>query len=902
LLASWNIKPSSVVGHSSGEIAAAFSIGAISQEYAWKLAYYRGLLSSVLAKMTSQNPVGMMAVALSPSDVRVHISKLGPNDGSDVSIACFNSPRNLTLSGPVKALGALKDSLDSIGVFSRQLQVENAYHSKYMLPIADTYHQLIGTVEPGNHTKAGPKLFSSLTGKEEDFQKLQTPQYWIDNLIAPVKFSEAVTRMLTSSTAKVRRLGSRQTADPITELVEIGPHAALRGAIREILDTLPKMAGLAYASTLKRGMPATETVLDLVGWLYCRGHALDIFSIGETGTRSRSPQLLVDLPSYPFNHTKRYWSESRLSKSYRLRKFPRHELLGAPVPDWDEKNAVWRNFVRVSENPWIQDHKVTGSVLYPAAGMLVMGIEASRQVAAPGKIVKAFKFKEVSFHRALQVPLTAEGVETHFHLKSPSDSPNTTSSVWKEFEVRSRIEDSWIEHCRGFVATEYETPYTLVDGGLEEREFNTSCVDAIESAERSCQLDVSSKHLYKLLEEMGFQFGETFRTLSDIKVDQDRKCIATVSASDVRSKMAHGYIQPHLIHPSTLDGVLHSVVAAMTRGGRDIRDAMVPTSIKKLWVAAGPNINHDLHKVQAHAKSSGPREEHASIISIDPKSREPLVVVQEFVMTAISQREEAETEEATPHLCFNIDWKPDPHFITSRNAESAFKLPQDIQMGDLVELCTDLQTLCVLYLKRYMATNPEPDLASMKPHHQKFVAWMHHELERYDKGELPLCRLDCDMLAQNDEYFQALEARCESASPEGTLTVAFGQSMEKVLRGEADPLQIIFKDGKADNVYQNATGAKGIYGQMCGYLGALAHKNHDLKILEVGAGTGGATQCKIFLSKLTKVSAKHTTRGCKLSHAPWGRGGGSTTLRELHLHRHLAIIFRKGQREVQSCP
>lgn len=846
LLGSWNIMPRTVVGHSSGEIAAAFSIGAISQNSALKLAYYRGLLSSVVAKMSSQNPVGMMAVGLMPSEARAYIDKLGPNRASEISIACFNSPRNVTLSGPLDALSKLKESLEASGVFARQLRVENAYHSKYMSPIADCYGQLIGTIEPGIHTtKAKPKLFSSLTGKEADFQQLQSSHYWVDNLIEPVQFSEAITTMLSSSSSKIRRLGSRHFSNPITELVEIGPHAALRGAIREILDVLPKTSGVTYASTLERGTPATETILNVAGWLYCRGHALDVLSISNTGIGARCPQLLVDLPSYPFNHTKRYWSESRLSKSYRFRKFPRHELLGAPVPDWDENNAIWRNFIRVGENPWIQDHKVTGSILYPAAGMLVMGIEACRQIALPGRTVKAFKFKEVSFHRALQIPLGAEGVETHFHLKTPPEGAHASSSIWKEFDIRSRAADTWTEHCRGFITTEYDESSSLIDDGLEEREFYKHCMHTIENAERSCELEFSSENLYKLLGEMGLEFGETFRTLSDIKVDQDHNCIATVSASDVRSKMAHNYVQPHLIHPSTLDGVIQSVIAAITRGGRDLRDAMVPTSIGRLWVAAGSNTSHNLHKVQAHAKSFGPREEHANIISVHATTRQPLVVIRDLVMTAVTQHEVTDTEESTLHLCFNIDWKPDPQFITIGNANRAFMLPQNLKMDELVTMFTDLQILCVLYLKRFMAKYPNPDVESMKPHHRRFVAWMQYELERYEDGDLPLVKSGYDALTKDDEYFHALETRCESASPEGTLTVAFGQSMEKILHEEVDPLQVIFQDGKADNVYRNATGVKNLSGQMCGYLDALSHKNHDLKVLEIGAGTGGATQCKI---------------------------------------------------------
>ena len=842
LLASWDIHPQSVVGHSSGEIAAAFAAGAISRSSAWRLAYHRGRLSSTLAHSKQQVRGAMLSVALNPTDAQAYINKLVPEFTETASIACLNSPKNVTISGGSKIINALKDLLDEAGIFVRKLQVDNAYHSVYMKSIAAEYQRLIGTIKAGIWTGPQPPTFySSLTAKRLSTQELRSAEYWVNNLISPVRFSEAVALLLTDSTPKAKKLGSQSTSVPITELVELGPHSALRGPIREIMDQVPETGFVAYESILQRGVSATETSLGTTGWLYSRGYDVNIEKIGQVGSRTSSPELLVDLPSYPFNHSKSYWNESRLSKGYRFRKFPRHELLGAPVPDWDKSNAIWRNWIRTSENPWIVDHRVTGSVLYPAAGMLVMAIEASIQLANPDKKVKAFRFKEVALHMALRVPLGVEGVETHFYLRPYADSTALTAGSWNEFELRSFQGDDWIEHCRGLIQTEYETTYNPVDDGLEDRLFNQMCADAVQEAEDTCKNDVSPKQLYEILQTVGFDFGATFQNLSEVRIDDGRNSVATVSAPDIKGIMPYEHIQSHLIHPTTLDGVLQSVVVAMTKGGKDIGEVMVPVSFKEIWISADATLSHDRHRVKAKADFLGLRQAEASFISIDPVSRKPLVVADGFVSTAVAQRQAAQEEGSHRYVCYNIEWKPDPSFITQDIAIKTFVASKELQEYNPTKLIADMETLCYLYMKRYMKTESATRVNYMKPHHQKYLAWMEHQFERLERGEVIHGRPEWNELAEDDAYFKDLEKKMEFASPEATLTVAVGRSLIPILDGEIDPLQVLFHEKRAENVYRAATGAEISYSRLSGYLDAIAHKEPGMKILEVGAGTGGAT-------------------------------------------------------------
>lgn len=843
LLSSWSLHPKAVVGHSSGEIAAAFAAGAISQETAWKLSYHRGALSSTLAHSQKQTRGAMLSVALNPKQAQSYLEEAERSSGEGIiTIACINSPKNVTVSGCLEGIDALKGILDEEGIFARKLQVDNAYHSAYMEAISDDYKNLIGKLEPGKPI-GGPEelpFYSSVLGSLTPLRNLQAPGYWINNLVSPVRFLESVTRMLTDTAPKVKKLGARKASAPITELLEVGPHGALRGPVREILEQLPDSTKVGYETLLKRGSSATHTSLAAAGWLYCRGHSIDISKINEGSTKQVSSDMLVDLPSYPFNHSKSYWNESRISKGYRFRKHARHELLGAPVPDWDKDNAVWRNWIRITESPWIKDHRVTGSTLYPAAGMLVMAIEASRQLANPQRKLKGFRFKEVALHMALRIPLNAEGVETHLYLRPYLSSTAIISSSWSEFELRSCEGDNWREHCRGLIQTEYEAPHTPVDDGLEDRMFVEICANRMAEAERTCRKDVSTKQLYELLQTVGLDFGPTFQNLSDMRIDQNQNAVATVKPPDIKSKMPHGYVQSHLIHPTTLDGILQSILVALTRGGREVREVMVPTSIRELWISAGPLAMHDSYRLCANANFLGLRQAEASFVAIDMVTRKPLVSAEGFVSTAVSGRD-ANQEDTCCHLCFNIDWKLDPSFVDQEIANKAFVPPSELTDFDPSDLVADIEMMCYIYIRRYSNANPQINIEQMKSHHKKYIAWMYHQFERHDRGELLHAKSDWNKIAEDDRFVAELERRLETASAEATLSIAVGKVLPQILSGEIDPLQILFNDQLAENVYRHGTGAEISYAKLAGYLDALAHTTPDMKILEVGAGTGGAT-------------------------------------------------------------
>lgn len=280
-LTAWGVKPSKVVGHSSGEIAAGYAIGALSHDDAIAVAYYRGKVSAELKHLNG----GMMAVGSSWDDAEKLILNTKLSTGT-VTVACINSPSSVTLSGDSTALEDLRVILEERGVFARRLKVEVAYHSSHMNSAMGHYSSLIAHIEPAQSLAGQVVQISSVLGVEVD-SELLGPYYWVRNLISPVRFAEALKEMITPSE------GDGQNT--IDLLIEIGPHSALDGPIEQILSH-HGIKNVAYNSVLTRGENSLDCTLKLASDLFLQGIELDVQKVnGDTNCR-----LLTSLPPYPW--------------------------------------------------------------------------------------------------------------------------------------------------------------------------------------------------------------------------------------------------------------------------------------------------------------------------------------------------------------------------------------------------------------------------------------------------------------------------------------------------------------------------------------------------------------------------------------------------------------------------
>ncbi len=342
ILEDWGVTPQAVVGHSSGELAAACAAGYLSKEDALKAAFYRGQAAKYCK--VDPTPVGMLAVGLGPEQVMTYLHGLMDT----VQIACFNSPNSVTLSGSLSSLDGVKERLVEDGHFARLLQVNLAYHSRYMKKIGDDYKALLEADFENLATKRGNvKMFSSEFGHE--MEGLTDARYWKTNMVSPVKFDQATQAMISGK-------------ESANFLIEIGPTNALAGPVKQILTKLGSQgANVQYCTALSRGQDSIKSTYDVAGRLFASGGVINLAKVNTdiVGAQEVTPSVIVDLPNYSWNRSSEYWYESEASNDWRNRMFPHHDLLGSKILATSWHTPAWKKTLRVIDLAWLKDHKVS---------------------------------------------------------------------------------------------------------------------------------------------------------------------------------------------------------------------------------------------------------------------------------------------------------------------------------------------------------------------------------------------------------------------------------------------------------------------------------------------------------------------------------------------------------------
>lgn len=641
LLESWDVRPVAVVGHSSGEIAAAYCQGSLSREDAWRVAYFRGVLSAKLK--TCGIDGSMMAVGISPEGAGEIISQLAPNK---VHIACVNSPSSVTLSGDTDAIDVVYDALRERGIFVRKLQVDVAYHSPHMQLVARGYWETIARVST-NLSPGKCNMYSSVTGELVQPGELM-PAYWVRNLISPVQFATAVQQLVANE----------KTLDL---LVEVGPHAALQGPSTQSLQHVG-ISDLPYHSVLMRNQNGVDTALSLAGSLSAQGYPVRFRDFNHTKTRT--PRPLVDLPAYPWNHSQSHWAETRVAKEYRLRSLPYNSLLGALTPGFVPGERVWTHRIRLSKQTWVQDHKIQGTVFYPAAGFIASAIEAARMLADVSRTAASFRLRNVHLSAALGID-EGEEVEYSVSMRPYMSEGHETqeTSLWNEFSIAScRGDGALVRHCSGLVMVEYDSP---IAGELSEQ----LTIETAEMGDANLST-VNDASFYKSLSDVGFHYGPSFQNATDIRAGGGRG-YGTIIVPDLGSNLSP---RSHVIHPATLDAIFHLIFGALTGSDEGMTQLMVPKTIEEVMVTAGIPCNPGAQlKGFSDITSRGFRELIADLVIGDGITNTPAVKISGLCLQEVGGNAESLDPQTARSICSSLVWKPSINLLPFKDQERVIK-------------------------------------------------------------------------------------------------------------------------------------------------------------------------------------------------------------------------------------
>lgn len=564
ILEKWGIKPSSVVGHSSGEIAAAYAAGLLSRADAIKAAFFRGRAIVSYREKSEAPQLRMLAVGMSRDAIAPFLEVFGGR----TSIACFNSPNSVTVSGPKDDLEVMERDIKSAGHFARLLRVDMAYHSPYMGVIGSEYEALltldgIQWREPHDSCSPGAAMFSSVTASKIDATIPTNTQYWTSNLLSPVRFDEAVRQLLSDADHKSPDI-----------LIEVGPSGALAGPISQILKSLSK--DVSYHTAWSRGADAIKTLFDVAGRLFITGVAVDLRAVNTADLEDEedvpAPRCIVDLPSYRWNHSAKYWYESQASKDWRFRRFITHDLIGSKILGTPWTSPSWHKRLQLEDVPWLRHHKMDGDVLMPATAFCAMALEAMYQkhstleldgfssphVGLLGVNDLGYGLRNVRFINAL---VLEEDHAVDIYVTLARLPRSSADSGWHVFRIFTSKDNASVDHCTGLIRVQDTIGERLAENDPRREPL---------------QYPQVFSNWYKTQREVGMDFGASFQKVKQLEaVSGQRSCRALVDLTAPPSKWDPQ--SKYSLHPATLDACLHTLMAPNACNERSlVKETQVP--------------------------------------------------------------------------------------------------------------------------------------------------------------------------------------------------------------------------------------------------------------------------------------------------------------------------------------
>lgn len=792
LLEANGVRPDAVVGHSVGEVAAAHVSGALDLAAACLV---------VAERSRAQAPTAgrgrMAAVGLPWEDAQREIAA----HADRLEVAGVNTPTDVTLAGDPGALAELGRNLGARGVFFRELDLDYAFHSRAMDGIEEPLKAALARLRPGAHRIP---FASTVTGGLVEGEELDADHWW-RNVREPVLFADAVRAL---------------AEDGCGLFVEIGPHAVLAPYLKR-LDT-----ATAVVSTCRRGQDGPEAVRRTVAHLLAAG-----VRTGD-GLFPR-PGRVVTLPSYPWQR-EHHWNGSP-DGWVRVPQDPSlvHPLLGRRVA---VAEPAWHQALSSLRLPWLADHRVGGAVVMPGTAYLEAALAAGRAAFA-----SAAEVTDLDIVRAMVMPRDDETDEVVLQT-SLSEEDGVV-------RIASRVGTaaSWRTHARGRVRRLAARPPDPVDlGAVRERlERAGAPVDA-------------ARH-YEEAARAGLEYGPSFRVLTRLWAGEDEVLAEYGWEPPARDD---GYEA----HPTVLDGALQAAapLLAALPGGR----TYVPTAI------AGARVWDRLPErglIHVRAVSPGSRDTVLDLAVADEAGR----VVVELTgcrLRSVTVGRAEELQQLTQVLRAaprEGDHRGEPvpfpgpadllHAVTGHTAKKARQDARDSADSAFApRIKTAIGHWAAHTFARLLPGAREftPDdlrAAGVRPEYDRYVLLLADMaqraglLERTGTGTPDRERLRFTGTARPLEHVQS----CAEDFPQWISAIAVytrcGTHLPQILRGETDPREVLFAEADrhlVEALYNDTPDMRAL-GRCARSLLVEALRawpaGRPLRVLEVGAGTGGTT-------------------------------------------------------------
>ncbi|MFB6810435.1 type I polyketide synthase [Streptomyces sp. NPDC056387] len=601
LVESWGVRPSFLAGHSIGEITAAHAAGVLSLQDAARLVAARGRLMQAL-------PAGgaMAAIEATEEEVLPHLT-------DTAGIAAVNSPRSLVVSGAEEAVEEITAVFTALGRKTTRLRVSHAFHSPLMDPVLAEFHLVAENV-----TYHQPKIpvVSGVHGEiSEDWG---TPEYWTRHLREAVRFADTVRYL---------------HGQGVTRFVELGPDAILSALTGTTLDG----QDIAVEPVLRGNRPEPRTLLTALARLHATGTRID-WQAFYAGTGARR----VDLPTYAFQR-RRFWildgQAGGDATSLGLSTVD-HPLLGAVISAPETDGIVLTGRLALSAQPWLADHKVGETVLFPGTGFVELAVQAGDRIGCPA-------VDELTLEAPLVLPPHG-GVAVRVAVGAPDESGRRPVT----FHSRGEDEDlPWVRHAVGTLAEEPAEP---------TRPFDATAWPP--AGAEPVDLD----GFYADVAEAGLAYGPVFQGMK----------AAWRSGDDVYAEVAlPDGVEPdgYGVHPALLDAALHPVALSGVTGG----EAALPFALSGVSLSADGAASL---RVRVCARGEG-----SVAVDLADASGVPVASLASLMLRPLAAEQlAADGRSVVRDALFRIDWPKQPSAAAADTPVEAWQSLGDGPVADTV--------------------------------------------------------------------------------------------------------------------------------------------------------------------------------------------------------------------------
>ncbi|MDQ7091560.1 MAG: amino acid adenylation domain-containing protein [Methylococcales bacterium] len=518
---SYGIQPKAIVGHSTGEVAAFYLAGVYSLEDAVKIVIHRSRLQHLTRGMGK-----MLAVGLSEQAVMPYLAPHEPN----VSIGAINSPGAVTLTGDADALGNIAQQLQAQEIFNKFLRVEVPYHSVIMEKIKDELFESLADLSP---QVAHTDLYSTVTGEKITGEEGDA-EYWWRNVREPVAFAKAISAIFI---------------DDFQYFLEIGPHPVLAASIGEIATSLEAESRVLYS--IRRKFPEQTDFYGVLASLNGLGFQLDWNTMYPNGH-------FVRMPRYQWRQDK-HWYETPFYQT--LRQGEVHQpLLGV-------KNAqtynLWDSDVSLEKYPYLNDHVIQDSCLFPAAGYIEMIYAALNQHWGAGFYsidnLRIDKGVFLSDDKNPDLKLVIDEPQSKLKIISRSVAMDTESSndplVQEDQHISGFIRSRGVKHLAPAIN--------------------------LDSKRNNSHKSIDKETCYGLLAQFDYQYGHHFQSIETAYLSENQVLAKIVLSSKLDSAGYH-------LHPALLDACLQTLLINEIEGLSAPEDFVVrlPIAINEININA----------------------------------------------------------------------------------------------------------------------------------------------------------------------------------------------------------------------------------------------------------------------------------------------------------------------------